>query len=204
MAKYIISRANITGIILSGGRATRMDGQDKGLIELKGQPFIAHVIHRLAPQVNHIRINANRNIEAYHKLGQKFGYPVFTDTNQDFQGPLSGMLAAMKSETQHDWLLCVPCDAPLFPADLAERFIRSVNENSRIAVAHDGKWMQPTFCLLHCSLADSLEQFLASGERKTGHWMRQQQAINVDFSDQKQAFANINTPEELQLIQSLL
>ena len=200
MTKCIISHTEITGIVLSGGRATRMNNQDKGLIDLKGQPFITHVIHRLIPQVGQIRINANRSLQEY----QSFGYPVFTDTNQDFQGPLSGMLAAMKSETTNDWLLCVPCDAPLFPLNLATRFIQSLKEDSQIAVAHDGKWMQPTFCLLHRNLADSIEQYLASGERKTGNWMHQQQAINVDFSDQKEAFANINTPDEQEHIQHLI
>ena len=200
MAKHAISHIDLTGIILSGGRSTRMNSQDKGLIKLKGQAFISHVIQRLKPQVGQIRVNANRSLAEY----QRFGYPVFSDANQDFQGPLSGMLAAMKSETQNDWLLCVPCDVPLFPTDLAARFIRSLNENSRIAVAHDGKWVQPTFCLLHCSLADNLEQYLASGERKTGNWIQQQQAINVDFSDQKQAFSNINTPEELEQMQALI
>lgn len=186
----------IRGVILAGGQATRMQGRDKGLIELQQQPLIQHVINRLQPQVSELRINANRNLSAY----RQFGFPVFSDANQDFQGPLSGMLQGLRqSGTEPSgWIVCVPCDAPLLPPDLVARFCQSLGENDYLAVADDGKWMQPTFCMLHCSLADSLEQYIASGGRKTADWLRQENAVRVDFSDQRLAFANINSNEDLQ------
>jgi len=191
----------ITGIILAGGRATRMQGRDKGLIELYKQPLIQHVITRIQPQVGKIRINANRNLDDY----RQFGFPVFSDANQDFQGPLSGMLQGLRQlKPQHSgsersgWIVCVPCDAPLLPPDLVARFCQSLGENDYLAVADDGKWMQPTFCMLHCSLADSLEQYIADGGRKTADWLHQENAVRVDFSDQQAAFANINSDEDLQ------
>jgi len=185
----------ISGVILAGGQATRMQGRDKGLIKLQHQPLIQHVINRLQPQVSKIRINANRNLDAY----RQFGFPVFNDANQDFQGPLSGMLQGLRpSGTEpSDWIVCVPCDAPLLAPDLVARFCQSLGENDYLAVADDGKWMQPTFCMLHCSLADSLEQYIANGGRKTADWLRQENAVRVDFSDQQTAFANINSNEDL-------
>jgi molybdopterin-guanine dinucleotide biosynthesis protein A len=175
-----------------------MHGEDKGLIELHHQPLIRYIIERLHPQVGAIRLSVNRNISSYETLG----YPTFTDADQDYHGPLSGMLGAMRSESENDWLLCVPCDAPLLPLDLAKRLCHAVDQQTRVAVAHDGKWMQPTFCLIHRSLANDLEQYIENGGRKTGAWLRQNQAVEVDFSDQKQAFTNINTPEELEQIQA--
>lgn len=193
MSKNLQDIRNITGIILAGGRATRMQGQDKGLIELQGQMLIQHVIDRLQPQLGEIRINANRSFDAY----SQFGFPIFSDANQDFQGPLSGMLQGLR-QIKQGWIVCVPCDAPLLPQDLVQRFCQSLGENDNLAVADDGKWMQPTFCMLHHSLVDSLENYILAGGRKTGDWLQQEKAVRVDFSEQKQAFVNINSAEDLQ------
>ncbi|VAX12927.1 Molybdenum cofactor guanylyltransferase [hydrothermal vent metagenome] len=186
----------IVGIVLAGGRANRMQGQDKGLIELQQQPLIQHVIDRFQPQVAAIQINANRNLEHY----RRFGFPLFTDARQDFQGPLSGMLQGLHQleAGSAEWIVCVPCDAPQLPLDLVARFSMALAENDLAAVADDGKWMQPTFCMLHRSLSDSLACYIAHGGRKTGDWLRQENAVRVDFSDQPMAFANINSRDDLQ------
>lgn len=196
MQPNLQNSALITGIILAGGRASRMQGRDKGLIELQRQPLIRHVIDRFLPQVTAIQINANRNLEHY----RRFGFPVFTDTNQDFQGPLSGMLQGLHQlETgSADWIVCVPCDAPQLPLDLVTRLSQALAEKELAAVADDGKWMQPTFCMLHRSLTGKLARYVAHGGRKTGDWLRQENAVRVDFSDQPAAFANINSPDDLQ------
>lgn len=186
----------VTGIILAGGQASRMQGRDKGLIALQGEPLIQHVIERLQPQLNEIRINANRNLDEY----RQFGLPVFSDANQDFQGPLSGILQGLREleSGTSDWMVCVPCDAPRLPQDLVARFCQSLDENDFLAVADDGEWIQPTFCMLHRSLANSLENYITDGGRKTGDWLRQENALRVDFSDQKEAFVNINSADDLQ------
>ncbi len=186
----------ITGIILAGGRATRMQGQDKGLIELQQQPLIQHVINRLQLQVGSIHINANRNLDEY----RQFGFPVFCDANQDFQGPLSGMLQGLHQlkEEHSDWIVCVPCDAPLLPLNLVACFAQALGEGNHLAVARDGKWIQPTFCMIHRSMLDSLENYITSGGRKTGDWLQQEKAVQVDFSTQKHAFVNINSADDLQ------
>lgn len=193
MRKDLHNSRDVTGVILAGGRATRMQGQDKGLIELQGQSLIQHVIDRLQPQLGEILINANRSFEDY----RQFGFPLFSDANKDFQGPLSGMLQGLR-QIKQGWIVCVPCDAPLLPQDLVARFCQSLGEDDNLAVADDGKWMQPTFCMLHHSLAASLEKYIAVGGRKTGDWLQRERAVRVDFSEQKQAFVNINSTEDLQ------
>ncbi|WP_439503728.1 molybdenum cofactor guanylyltransferase MobA [Methylophaga sp.] len=184
----------VTGIILAGGEARRMGGNDKGLIPYVNQPLIAHVIHHLAPQVEQLLINANRNIERY----QQFGYPVISDSLSGFQGPLAGMLAGMQMATT-DYILTAPCDSPSPSPKLRQRMLESLLcSGKKIAVATDGKRIQPVFSLLHCELAEDLQKYLASGERKIDRWFKQQGMIEVDFSDQPESFTNFNHPEDLQ------
>ncbi len=190
------SHSFIIGVILAGGQASRMQGQDKGLIELQRQPLIQHAIERFQPQVAAIQINANRNLKHY----QHFGFPVFSDARQDFLGPLSGMLQGLHQLEAEpaDWIVCIPCDAPQLPLDLVSRLSQALGKKDVVAVAHDGKWMQPTFCMLHHSLITSLTDYIDHGGRKTSDWLRQEHALQVDFSDQPAAFANINSHDDLQ------
>ncbi len=169
-----------------------MGGIDKGLLELNGQPLIEHVIGRISPQVSEIIISANRNLERY----QSYGYPVITDQITD-KGPLAGILSALQ-HCQSEWLLTVPCDTPRIPADLVTR-IRNAAEQTPSAIysAHDGEQLQPLFSMIHRDLANSLQEYLAAGNRKVVRWLMQQGCVTVDFSDQADAFANINTPEIL-------
>src|SRR5690606_37051954 len=106
----------VSGVILAGGRATRMGGDDKGWVPLAGTPLIQHVLTRLRPQVDEVLINANRSQARYRQLA-----PVIGDAQADFQGPLAGMLAGLTA-ARHDWVLFVPCDGPALPLDLMTRF----------------------------------------------------------------------------------
>lgn len=182
----------ITGVILAGGRSSRMAGEDKGLLNYAGKPLIAHVIARITPQISRLVINANRHLADY----QAFGFPVFPDSNSQFAGPLAGVAAAL-AYTKSEWILTVPTDAPSLPADLANRLMQAVTA-TRIHVATcQGEW-QPVFALWPRTCLPALETFLASGKRAAYEFLREQQAIGVDFSDQPAAFTNINTPEQLQ------
>jgi len=187
-----INKENITAVILAGGKGRRLGGQDKGLVSYKNKALIEHVIARISPQVGAIFINANRNIETY----QKYGYPVINDELSDFQGPLAGFATAMKTvKTSH--ILTLPCDGPKLPSNLVSRMLKAVNkQEDAIAVAHDGKRLQPVHALIPISLINSLESFLASGNRKIDLWYDKHNMIIVDFSDQADAFSNINTEEQ--------
>lgn len=184
---------SITGIVLAGGQGKRMGGADKGLVEFNDQPMIKHVLQRLAPQVNEILINANREVDRYQQLG----YRVITDEIGGFAGPLAGLHAGML-HAQHPYILTAPCDSPLLPSSLAKRLMNALIErDADIAVAKTGKQAHPVFCLCRRSLLPKLEQFLQQGERKMADWIAQLDSTEVSFTDQAHAFANINTREEL-------
>jgi len=196
-----IYNENVTGMILAGGKARRMGGLDKGLVELNGQAMIQYVLDVLKPQVKQILINANRNVSAY----KKFGYPVVSDQLEDFQGPLAGIAASMEvAETKY--ICTCPCDGPLIAKDLVSRLFSEVNKDNdtKIAVAHDGKRLQPVYALIDCELLTSLIDYLKSGERKIDRWYTQHNFKAVDFSDRQDCFININTPEDQQTISQQL
>ena len=179
----------ISAIILAGGRATRMNGVDKGLVTLQQKSLIAHVIARLKPQVDEIFINANREIEQY----QAFGYQVLQDENADFIGPLAGFSLGLQ-HAKHDYVLTVPCDSPLLPLDLAERLLSGMAASrADIAVASSGGNTHPVFCLMKKSVLPSLLAYIKSGERKVSTWQKSQKYIEVVFSDCDEAFTNLNT-----------
>ncbi|KLV07236.1 molybdopterin-guanine dinucleotide biosynthesis protein A [Photobacterium aquae] len=179
-------------VILAGGQASRMGGNDKGLVTLAGQAMIEHVIGILKPQTNNITINANRNQETYQQYA-----PVFGDHIQNYPGPLGGMHAALH-HIDSEWIGFVPCDCPQLPYDLVDRMSRACDETTDIAVAHDGDHIQPVVTLVNRRILPKLEQFLADGDRKIILLYRQCNMITVDFSDQPNAFVNLNTPEELE------
>ncbi|HYG12690.1 MAG TPA: molybdenum cofactor guanylyltransferase MobA [Methylophilaceae bacterium] len=184
---------SITGIILAGGKSRRMGGVDKGLINFLGKPMIAHVLQRLAPQVDEILINANREAERY----AAFGPPVVQDDITGFAGPLAGLHKGMRTAA-HPYVLTVPCDSPLLPMNLARRLMQGLIErDADLAVANTGAQAHPVFCLCRKSLLPDLEQFLNGGGRKIDAWYSRLNVAEVAFDDNPQAFANINTPDEL-------
>lgn len=187
--------AKITGVVLAGGKASRMGGQDKGLLRLNNKPLWQHVADNLHAQVDAVIISANRNLDIYRASG----LPVIADTLSDFPGPLAGMLAVMQ-QTSAEWLLFCPCDTPFIPACLAERLVRE-RHHAPVVWVHDGERDHPAVALVHRSLAPQIADYLARGERRVMVFMRLVGGHAVDFSEMKQAFRNINTPEDLLLHQ---
>ncbi len=187
-----ISSNDITGVILAGGRSTRMGGLDKGLVELAGRPMVEYVHDALGPQVGSILISANRNREQY----SGYGHPVIGDTVGDYFGPLAGIASAMRVASSK-YILTAPCDSPLLPPDLAQRLSRALQgEHAEISVAHDGGRMQPIFALMQRRLLGNLLAFLAGGNRKLRLWVAEQNPTLADFSHRPEAFLNVNTPED--------
>lgn len=199
---------DITGVILAGGRGSRMGGADKGLQNFNGVPLALHTQLRLSPQVGELLINANRNLAAY----ESFGVPVWPDAASlgDFAGPLAGFLTGLeRSETP--LMLTVPCDTPLFPHDLVERLLSALEaDDADIAMAaareEDGQLRpQPVFCLLRTDLLESLVRFTASGGRKIDAWTAQHKVALVAFDqpgDDARAFFNANTLAELHQLEN--
>ena len=195
----------ITGLILAGGRGSRMGGVDKGLQNHQGMSLAMHAVLRLGGQVGSLMINANRNLGAYESMG----VPVWPDTLADYAGPLAGFLTGLE-HCETPYLVTVPCDSPNFPDDLVQRLAQALSaEDAEIAMAAsyemegDGPRLQvqPVFCLMKSELIESLVRFTQSGQRKIDKWTAMHRCVLVPFDD-GQAFANANTLEELQQLQS--
>lgn len=189
-----LRRQDITGLVLAGGRGSRMGGIDKGLQLLRGEPLVAHAIRRLAPQVGAVMLNANRHLDRY----AAFGLPVWPDADVDFAGPLAGFLAGL-AHCSTPWLITVPCDTPRFPADLVVRLATGLGSApAAVVVTHagGGRQPQPVFCLMQQRLHGDLAAWLAAGERKIDRWLTRVGCAEVAFAD-ADAFFNANTLAEL-------
>ncbi|HZY18284.1 MAG TPA: molybdenum cofactor guanylyltransferase MobA [Ramlibacter sp.] len=196
---------DITGVILAGGRGSRMGGVDKGLQNFNGVPLAVHALLRLQPQVGDVMVNANRNLAAY----ESFGVPVWPDALADYAGPLAGFLTGLE-RCETTWLVTVPCDTPLFPTDLVERLLAAAQaQDAEIAMAsapeQDGQLRpQPVFCLLRRDLLESLVRFTHGGGRKIDAWTAQHRTVDVPFDapgDDPRAFFNANTLAELRALE---
>jgi molybdopterin-guanine dinucleotide biosynthesis protein A len=186
------SVAEITGLIIAGGKATRMGGNDKALCRLGDAPLLAHVIRRFAPQVGPLLVNSNRAPQDY----DCFGLSIIADLLPDHPGPLAGLHAGL-THCDTPLLASVPCDAPRLPCDLVERLrdaLRSGETLAAVAETQDG--MEPTFLLCRREALATITPYLASGRRSVHGWLASLPAATVRFDDAA-AFANINTPEEL-------
>ena len=199
---------SITAVILAGGRGSRMGGVDKGLQSFNGVPLALHTLMRLSPQVGEIMINANRNLAAY----ESFGVPVWPDATSlgEFAGPLAGFLTGLE-RCETPYLLTVPCDTPLFPADLVARMAEAfAREDADFAVAaapeEDGQLRpQPVFCLMATHMLESLMRFTKGGGRKIDAWTAQHKTVIVPFDrpgDNTYGFFNANTLAELHQLES--
>lgn len=187
-----MAAGGITGVVLAGGLGRRMGGADKGLQLLAGRPLAAWASERLAPQVDELFVNANRNREAYAALG----YAVVADAVPDFAGPLAGLHAAL-ALARHPLVATVPCDSPWFPADLVARLAAALADaDAEIAVAVAGGREHPVFCLCRREAQPALAAYLAAGGRKMMEWQAGQRRVLVEFADAG-AFRNLNTADDL-------
>jgi molybdopterin-guanine dinucleotide biosynthesis protein A len=196
----MIDKSQITGLVLAGGRGSRMGGIDKGLQIHQGMPLAMHALLRLSPQVGEMMINANRNLGAYESMG----VPVWPDALPDYPGPLAGFLSGLE-RCETPYLATVPCDSPLFPDDLVARLAAALEgDAAELAMAAiceaDEVRLQPVFCLMHSTVLESLVRFTASGGRKIDAWTATLRMATVTFEDAR-AFVNANTLAELQQLQ---
>ncbi len=206
----MIAPEEITGLVLAGGRGSRMGGVDKGLQNFNGMPLALHTMIRLQMQVGTVMINANRNLSAY----EAFGAEVWPDVLADYAGPLAGFLTGLE-RCETPYLLTVPCDSPRFPLDLATRLAEALErEQAEIAMAaapekdEQGEVKvrtQPVFCLLRIDLLESLVAFTQGGGRKIDAWTAKHKTVVVPFTaagDDPLAFANANTLAELKQLEN--
>jgi molybdenum cofactor guanylyltransferase len=195
-----IAQNDITGLVLAGGRGSRMGGVDKGLVTLNGRLMVEHVVARLQPQVGALLINANRNRERYAALG----VPVIADQAGDYLGPLAGMARGLQAAST-PYVVTVPCDSPRIALDLVARLATAlVDQQADLAVAHDGERTHPVFLLLNRALAGDLNDFLYGGGRKIGLWLARHRVALAHFRDNPDAFVNVNSAEERAALETQL
>ncbi|MCY0388570.1 molybdenum cofactor guanylyltransferase MobA [Robbsia sp. Bb-Pol-6] len=195
-----VALADLTGVILAGGRGSRMGGVDKGRQTFRGEALAVRAARRLTPQVAHLLVSANRHLDDYRQLA-----PVVTDTLADFPGPLAGILAALHATTT-PFLVCVPCDTPFFPTDLVARLAAAFTDPQlELATAcapdteEDARGAlrsHPVFALMRTSIAARLDASLRAGERRLNAWRMHHNAVEVPFPD-GHAFYNVNTLQAL-------
>jgi molybdenum cofactor guanylyltransferase len=191
------TQVKVSGVVLAGGQAQRMDFQDKGLLEVHGRPMISYTLDAMAAIVDEILISANRNLGIY----QQFGYRVISDNLLGYAGPLAGILMGMQAAL-YPLLLVAPCDSPQVKPETFRRLLQAIHKNDvDIAVAHDGIRPHPVFLAIKTGLQSSLETYLDSGERKLYGWLQEHSISYVDFSDAIDQFSNINTIEDLNQLQ---
>lgn len=189
-----ITKNEITAVILAGGQALRMNGEDKGLIVFRELPLITYVVNVTKPKVSQILISANRNFEEYANFGK-----VISDDLEGYQGPLAGISKALKV-CSTPYLLVLPCDSPLIDEALIDSLIEKMEISKvDICVAHDGSIMHATFALMQTKLEKSLEGFLEEGGRKMALWYRQHSLERIDVSSHLEVLTNINRPEDFNL-----
>ena len=183
----------ITGLVLAGGRGSRMGGVDKGLQNHHGVPLALHALLRLQPQVGALLVNANRNLEHY----ARFGSPVIADRIDGFAGPLAGLEAGLAA-CPTPYLVCAPCDSPFLPPDLVSRLADTLTAaKASVAVARTGDRLHPVFSLMRTDELPDLQAFIRAGGRRFENWLQRLKWVPCPFDDAPDAFANINTPEEL-------
>jgi molybdopterin-guanine dinucleotide biosynthesis protein A len=173
-------------LVLAGGKATRMNGQDKGLVIWQGQPLISHVLKNLPK--DDIIISCNRNLELYQQYGR-----VVSDASPHFIGPLAGIAAALPL-CRYEWILITACDMPCLPVGIADYLWQHL-DGQKIAVAHDGEHLQPLLLLVHRSLTDDIQQQVSQGFSSVYKWL-QRLAHAVVYIEDKNVFMNVNRLEE--------
>ena len=183
----------ICTIVLSGGRGSRLNHQDKGLVEWQQRPLIHYVIDKVQAQTQQLIISCNRNRDHY----QSFGFECVSDTNDEFLGPLAGLSAAQESVKQPYCLVCC-CDTPLLPSNLATTLLAAMVETDSEAaypVTEERAHYLPL--LVKTDLLSSIEAYLQSGRGSVRGWLQPFRVTEVDFSGREANFININTEQEL-------
>jgi molybdopterin-guanine dinucleotide biosynthesis protein A len=190
------SQTKVAGVILAGGRAQRMNFENKALMHYQGESLIAYSFSAMRPLVDELFINTNIDDALY----QTWGAGVIADATDGFKGPLAGILAAMNAVCA-DTLMVVPCDAPFIStAHLEKLLLEHQLTHAEITVACCGEQVHSVFMVVNTALKTSLEHYLANGERKVRRWFVGHQTHYVDFGENARGFENINTLDELHTI----
>jgi molybdenum cofactor guanylyltransferase len=198
-----ITAADIHAVVLAGGEGRRMGGLDKGLAVFHGQALAQRAALRLAASVGRVSINANRNLEHYQALG----FDAFNDGLATYEGPLGGVLAALRTCTA-PYLAVLPCDVPFFPEDIFTQLASKLaTSQARVAMPlvtqTDGSvFPDPVFMLMHVCVLPDLEAYFAAGGRKITTWAGKAglSLVAFDAPQHARAFMDADTAQALALL----
>jgi molybdopterin-guanine dinucleotide biosynthesis protein A len=202
--------ANVVGVLLAGGRSSRMGGGDKCLQPLGGRPVLAEIVARLKPQVSRMVLNANGDPSRF----AAFGLPVVADRIGDFAGPLAGVHAGLEWAKTNvpgsRFAVTVATDTPFFPRDLVRCFFAALEDAPKLLIARTEDGTHPVIGLWPMRLAGELAVSVKGGALKVGAWVAEHGAGEVFFppveiaSEKVDPFFNINRPEDLARADALL
>lgn len=184
------SQRKITGLILCGGKGTRLGNKDKGLVPYRGKMLVQHMIDRVKPQVDQLLININQNENEY----ETFGAPLTTDADNNYRGPLAGVLSA-KSKITTEFCFVVPCDMPHIPLNTVERLLTVIGDKPAVAVANRGR-VQPLVLLIRSSIIGTISNRLKGKDKSVLGWLESIGYTTANFQDSISEFRNLNEPSE--------
>lgn len=188
------------GLILAGGRGTRMGGVAKADVVLGQQRLLDHAAQRLEPQVRRLAVNANVPLAT--------GWPVVADADAGYLGPLAGVLAGLRwaDEQGATHMISVAVDTPFFPCDLVPQLLLAGEGHPHgLAIAATTDGQHGTFGLWPAALRGDLAAFVEQGGRRVRDWTTRHKAALAHFADTTPpAFFNINTPADLEQAQAWL
>jgi molybdenum cofactor guanylyltransferase len=181
----------IAGLVLAGGRASRLGGGDKPLLHVGGAPILARVIDALRFEARWLAISANGDPARF----AGFGAPVLPDGPLAGQGPLAGLCVGLEwaAGLGAELLLTMPGDMPFLPVGLAASLAPPPSFAARTGVDH------PLVALWPVAAADALRTMLsAPGPRAVAAFGRHIGARRVEFpASGPDPFINVNTPDDL-------
>jgi molybdenum cofactor guanylyltransferase len=193
-----LQKHDVSIAILAGGKSSRMGGNDKGLMEFNGISVLSRIIDLAKGYSTDVFVIANNNIRSY----QLFHQYVYSDILDGFQGPLSGIFTALR-KSKNKKVIILPCDGPFIQKEYFEKLISSKSKKS-IQVIKTGNRLQPVYALIDAYLADNLEDFLLSGERKIDRWYTACKFDEISFNENEEMFININSTDDIKNNEQLI
>ena len=187
-----LQKDDLSIAVLSGGKSSRMNYEDKGLMEFNGFSVLSRIIEISNKYSNDVFIIANNNLKEYEKL-----HPyLYSDILDNYQGPLSGIYTAL-SKSKNKYVIILPSDGPFIKEDYFEKFIK-YESDQHILVTKTGDRLQPVYARLDASLTENLRVFLETGERKIDKWYNACGYKEILYEQSDEMFININSKDDIE------
>jgi molybdopterin-guanine dinucleotide biosynthesis protein A len=188
----MVDKKNITGIVLAGGKSSRM-GSDKGLLTINDKTFVEHVIVAMKPLVDKIIIVSN------NKDYDQFGYRRVEDSIKD-SGPLAGLYSGLKhSETEFN--LVLSCDIPMIKTEILKKLVDTDLENYEVVQIESNTKTMPLIAMYKKQCMHKCLELLQQGERRLRVAVNQLKTKTIIIDAEFDQFVkNVNTKEDLKTI----